>query len=133
MSPTGWSCKDKAGTNCQDNQDLHVEQPSAAACMQDVYLRPWCPVWAECDESSDLAGALGGGPCGHTLTPCLPNDKAENCLPAWLNNLNKSTHMQRKSVHQPASAMEGAMWQQTAFANTTQAYSSYAQDTAAKI
>ncbi len=51
--------------------------------MQDVYLRPWCPVWAESAESSDLEGALDGAPCGHTLTPCLPNDKAENCSPAY--------------------------------------------------
>jgi len=73
--------------------------PSGAACMQNIYLRPWCPVWAECAESSGLGGALDGGPCGRTLTPCLPNDKAENCSPAYLNNLKMSRQTQSKPVH----------------------------------
>ena len=53
--------------------------------LQNVYLHPWYPVWAECTESSGPGGARDGGPCGHTLTPCLPNDKAENCSPAFAN------------------------------------------------
>ena len=85
--------------------------------MQNAHLRPWCPVWAGCAESSGLGGALDGGPCGRTLTPCLPNDKAENCSPAYLNNLKMSRQMQRKPVHQLTPEMEAPMWQQTASVN----------------